>query len=496
VHRRACRRRSNTYDIDDVHFYAQWLTSLVRRQPVAYGKALNLRWRFLAVCLGLASACAPRAARPSAAAAPAATPPAAVASAQPGADAGQTAAVAQAEAPENEDETEGDEAEDANAPDPEHEAHQVAEPGSSTAARYTADLSDAELETKWKSSLESLGSISLGFADEGRLINGAKFPDGDGWVVVSPEKTWATTETIAYVQAAIHRVRELHPNAPPLRVNQISGPEGGYLRPHHSHQNGRDADLAFYYPTVDPIRVRQREKYIDVALNWELVKALVTLGDVEFILVDRRVQKVLYDYALKAGEDPKWLDSLFHAGRDALLQHARGHRDHFHVRFYNARAQELGRRVAPLLAQRPDENRLIHRVHSGDTLGALAHRYGSSVAAIQKVNHLKTSFLRLSQVLQIPLRGPCTQCPIPVPVVVPPRRLPPASAVASIPAAPSPAAAAPSTPASADASIAQRTPPAHPTAVASGAAPGSPTTPLSAPSAPGAAQRADSAPPP
>jgi len=145
---------------------------------------------------------------------------------------------------------------------------------------------------------------------------------------------------------------------------------------------------------------------------------------VEFILVDRRVQKVLYEYALRAGEDKAWLDSLFRAGSSALLQHVRGHRDHFHVRFFSARAQELGWRVAPFLAQRPDQNRLMYRVRGGDTLSGLAHRYGSSVAAIQKVNHLTGTLLHLSQVLQIPLRGPCTQCPVPAPVVVPPRRVP------------------------------------------------------------------------
>jgi hypothetical protein len=35
------------------------------------------------------------------------------------------------------------------------------------------------------------------------------------------------------------------------------------------------------------------------------------------------------------------------------------------------------------------------------------------------------SFLRIAQVLRVPLLGPCTRCPVPPPVVVPPRRLPP-----------------------------------------------------------------------
>ena len=148
-------------------------------------------------------------------------------------------------------------------------------------------------------------------------------------------------------------------------------------------------------------------------------------GDVQFILVDQRVQKVLFEHAKKLGEDPAWLDSLFHAGRSSILQHARRHRDHFHVRYFNGRAQELGRRVAPLLATRPEENIAMHRVKKGDTLGGIASRYGSSAAAIRKASGLSNNLLRIGRVLKVPLRKPCTTCPVPPPMVVPPRRLPP-----------------------------------------------------------------------
>jgi LysM repeat protein/murein endopeptidase len=328
---------------------------------------------------------------------------------------------------------EGEEEEEDAAVPEEGEAH--VEGSANEGIRYTTDLSDEVLAEKWKASPEALGSISIGFVDEGRLVNSMQFPRGDGtdYLVVSPERAWATKETIDFVLAAIRAVREQHPNAPPLRVNQISQKEGGYSRPHKSHQNGRDVDLGFYYPTVNPIRVRERERVINVALNWALVKALVTHGDVQFILVDKRVQAVLYKHALSIGEDKAWLDSLFHAGKDSILKHARRHRDHFHVRFYNARAQELGRRIAPLLAQRPEHNIATHRVRSGDTLGAIARKYNSSIARIRKANRMKSSFLRLRQVLRIPLRGPCTRCPVPGPQLVPPRRLPPQYAKTGVP---------------------------------------------------------------
>jgi LysM repeat protein len=292
---------------------------------------------------------------------------------------------------------------------------------------YTAELSDEHLTELWKKDPAGLGSISVGFVESGRMVNAVRVPQSENndWIVVSPELAWATKETVDYLATAIREVRAQYPKAPPLRVNQLSSREGGYLRPHKSHQNGRDVDLGFYYPTAEPVRVRARENHIDLELNWALLKSLAIHTDVQMILVDKRVQKVLYDYALRKGESKEWLDSLFNAGAKSLVKHARGHRDHFHVRFFNPRAQELGRRVAPLLALQPDKNIQMHRVRSGDTVGGIALRYGSSINAIKKANRMRGVFLRIGQVLAVPLRGPCTRCPVPPPLVVPPRRMPP-----------------------------------------------------------------------
>jgi murein endopeptidase len=290
--------------------------------------------------------------------------------------------------------------------------------------QYTAELSDEELTRRWKEEPGSLGSVSVGFVHAGRMVNAVRFPDSPDWTVVQPEKAWTTEETVHYLTQVIRELRGRYPDAPLLRVNQISARDGGYIRPHKSHQNGRDVDLGFFYPGGNVVRAREREKYIDPVMNWALIRALVTHADVQVILVDRRVQKVLYDHAVKIGEDKAWLDSLFHAGERSILKHARGHRDHFHVRFFNPRAQELGRRIAPLLALQPEHNIAMHRVRSGDTLGAIAIRYNSTVNAIRNANRVRGTLLRIGQVLSVPLRGPCTRCPVPPPVVVPPRRLP------------------------------------------------------------------------
>lgn len=330
------------------------------------------------------------------------------------------------------DESEGaaDEGEEAEAGDEEGEAEveaAITEALADAGILYSSDLSDEELTKRWVESPETLGSISVGLTEAGRLVNGVPVPAGEAWQIVDANNAWGTQETVDFLVAAATAVREQFPNTAPLRINHIGKKNGGYLRPHQSHQAGRDVDLGFYYPNgEDPGRLsKKRELAMDLGMNWALLKALVTRADVEFVLVDKRIQARIYAYALSVGEDKTWLDKLFHAGQASLIKHARRHRDHFHVRFFSGRSQELGRRIQPLLAKQPDQNVLIYRVKKGDTLGGIATRYNSGVKLIQKANGLTNTNLRVGRTLNVPIRRPCTNCPVPPPLVIPPRRLPP-----------------------------------------------------------------------
>lgn len=292
--------------------------------------------------------------------------------------------------------------------------------------RYTQDLSDAALLDLWQQEPEKLGSLSLGFVDEGRLVNSKPFPAGEGWLVVDPDKAWATEETIQYTIAAIRRVRELYPEVPPLRINQISVADGGFLRPHKSHQNGRDVDIGFYYPTAMTVRVRARERVIHPGRNWAFVKALLVMTDVQYILVDKRIQQVLYRQALRSGENRAWVNYLF-KNKASPIRHARGHRDHFHVRFFNPRAQELARRLSPILAFRPDLNVRMHRVKAGETLPRIARQYGISTSVLRRANRLKggVNKVKVARVLKVPFKTGGLRGPVPPPLVMPPRNFPP-----------------------------------------------------------------------
>lgn len=319
-------------------------------------------------------------------------------------------------APGNTDEADGDDG----------ESESANPPAGGPDIRYTRDLSDDELQRRWQKDPASLGSISVGFADRGRLLNAVHMPDDAAWICQRPELAWGARETVEQLSLAFRAVHKEFPESAPARLSHIGAKDGGYLRPHHSHQSGRDADIGFFYKSDSvPGGGARRERLIDLDRNWALLRALITQTDVQVILVDRGIQKILRAHALEVGEDRAWVDRIFHAGKAALVQHAKHHKDHFHVRFFAPRSQELGRRIQPLLALRPDQNLVVHRVKRGQTLGAIARAYSTTVPAIQKANKLRRTFLSLDQRLLIPLRKPCTRCPLPPPVVVPARWLPP-----------------------------------------------------------------------
>lgn len=334
------------------------------------------------------------------------------------------------DAAENDSEAseEGDEGEEGeNAEGPQVGEQKTAFPG----------VTDEELERRFQADPQSLGSISIGAVGGGRLRNGVVMPGGENWTVVNPREAWATSETVEAMKLALTRLHELDPKVPALRIGDFSREHGGYFPPHKSHQVGRDVDIGFYYTTGSPQRGRGGlPQNMDVPHSWALLRCLITFTDVELILVDRRIQQILYDYALSINEDADWLDSLFafrSTAPHALIQHARGHRNHFHLRFHNARAEELGRRLLPVLLkskEKEEANRppfVNVTLRKNDTLARLARRYGSSVSAIRKANKLgKNGALRVGRAYLIPTRASRSVIRLPKGrLYIPPRHLAP-----------------------------------------------------------------------
>jgi penicillin-insensitive murein endopeptidase len=287
---------------------------------------------------------------------------------------------------------------------------------------------------------ESLGSMSIGFAHSGALFNGVQMPPGESWELVNADHAWGTRETVDNLMHCLKRVGELFPGAAKMYIGHISGRRGGHLSPHKSHQCGRDVDISYYYLSgQEKWYATATAKNLDRERTWAFVRTLITDTDVELILMDRSVQRLVRQFAVQRGEDREWVDQLFDGGGGLppLIRHAKGHATHIHVRFYNPLAQETGRRSYELLIKhhvlQPPSYFVKHKAKSGDTLSFLQLKYHVSAKVIQQVNGLKTDALKIDHEYKIPQSGGVRTAPR---VSIPPRRIPPGPATPPAPPTP------------------------------------------------------------
>lgn len=285
-----------------------------------------------------------------------------------------------------------------------------------------------------KPDVASLGSFSVGHAHTGFLVNGVRMPSGDEWTVGVPQHAWGTEETVANLIYCIRQVAAAFPNTPRVILGSLSPEHGGPAPPHKSHRTGRDVDIYLYrLPGFgDRWNKTATAEDLDRARTWALMRAFITETDIDFILLDKKIQALIEDYALSLGEDAHWIEELFHGNGkpySAVIKHVPGHGAHMHVRFVSAAARERARRSYDRLVQQgriePPRRSVEHEVVRGDTLIGIARHYGTKVDAIVANNKLTSALIRIGQKLVITqredVRGARDR------VFVPPRHLPPRS---------------------------------------------------------------------
>jgi murein endopeptidase len=284
--------------------------------------------------------------------------------------------------------------------------------------------------------VEALGSISVGRPDAGLLINGVRLPASPDWVVTAPTHAYGTEESVEQLAHCIHKVRASFPGSPAVMLGSLSKREGGVAPPHKSHRSGRDADVYFFRKPGARWYDAATEDDLDLPRTWALLRCFVSETDVDFVLIERKVQRWLEDYALDKGEPRDWVESLFHDGpgeHRAAVRHAPGHVAHMHVRFVSAKSRQRALTYYDrLVAEGRIKGALAaikHKVKPGETLGGVAKKYRTSVAQLQKLNKLKSTSIRAGQELDVsrgvPLKG------VKDPIRIPPRRVPPGPVILS-----------------------------------------------------------------
>lgn len=181
------------------------------------------------------------------------------------------------------------------------------------------------------------GAVGVGPPHAGRLLNGARIPDGPGYELRLPRSGYGTTHAVQQVVAAMALFHESSRYGSNLELGAMSRPAGGDIGTHKSHQTGRDLDIRLPRRETVPAYLELTLRRVDWAVTWDLVRALAET-DVEVIFLDYDAQKRLYRAAKELGAKREELSSTlqYPRGRAAvrgLVRHADGHAQHIHVRF-------------------------------------------------------------------------------------------------------------------------------------------------------------------
>ncbi len=196
-------------------------------------------------------------------------------------------------------------------------------------------------------------SVSVGLTNAGSVAHAAELEDTDSLFVKegSTDTRWGTAELVAMIEHAADQVAEEFPGSR-LTVGDLSRRHGGRAHPHASHRAGRDVDLGFYLKDAETHERVVVDRFInltraghgrdqhghhyefDHGRNWRLVASIIEDEriDVQFILVNGFVRRMLIRYARHAGVDEALLERFMELS--ASRSGSASHTSHFHVRIY------------------------------------------------------------------------------------------------------------------------------------------------------------------
>ena len=181
--------------------------------------------------------------------------------------------------------------------------------------------------------------VPIRFRSANAFSRGARLASGAGVRVDRPHHAWGRPYVISMLRDAFAALDRTFPGRHPLIIHDISRFGGGKLGGHKSHRAGLDIDIGY------PTREANREGWgqpalasIDYERLWFVVERLERTGQVAAIYMSPGIQRRLHAHAVMQGADPKLLQVLFqypaaHGAKTTLIRHAKGHRDHLHIRF-------------------------------------------------------------------------------------------------------------------------------------------------------------------
>jgi len=192
---------------------------------------------------------------------------------------------------------------------------------------------------------------SIGAPTAGSLERGIQLPEDRAlYERIATSLQYGSSHTILHLQHGIAAFRDRYGYRGVLVVANLSQLQGGELKPHASHQSGRDVDI--WLPALKGtyqqkhLAEDRKPKYAEINwyAAWGLVESLLATGQVKYIFLDRSLHRNLYYAAIEMGAPRELLDKIQHqpstdpatAPRimvNAPVRHADAHIGHIHVRF-------------------------------------------------------------------------------------------------------------------------------------------------------------------
>lgn len=167
---------------------------------------------------------------------------------------------------------------------------------------------------------------SVGRPNRGRLVEGAALPVGPYVIRFDWQKygsalmVWNLSRVLRAFRAETGFERDLF-------VGAMSRRNGRRLRPHRSHQSGRDVDVRLpAMPHAEGFKLSVDE--VDWHATWALVDAFVRTGDVQVIFLERKLRRRLKRAGLALGANDERIARVM-----GSVRHSPGHTAHVHVRF-------------------------------------------------------------------------------------------------------------------------------------------------------------------
>lgn len=179
-------------------------------------------------------------------------------------------------------------------------------------------------------------ALSIGKPNRGRIQNGMQLPESDHYTLRDPERSYGSSHAVAVIHDAIAAFRVESGYKGEIKIADLSKKGGGRLRPHSSHQSGRDVDIRLPR-RKGAVKGDNSVSAIDWDVSWALVKAFVDSGEIEYIFLETSRQRALRKAAQRAGASDEELKRAIQfpskrGTNKGLVRHAKGHRIHIHVR--------------------------------------------------------------------------------------------------------------------------------------------------------------------